>query len=364
MTPVMIVNLAAIRYNFKALQALSKTAECAAVVKGDGYGHGMIAAAEVLREVGAKTYFVATAEDAVALRGVVPQGTIAVLGGYMPYLRAEFDRYSLIPVLNSLEQIKLWSETCRAASTRKRAILQVDTGMNRLGLRDGQVESFVRSDSNSDSVDWLAIMTHFSAADDLDFERCELQLRRFKKACGLLPPVKHSLANSTASYFSEDFRADLYRPGKSTFGINPLSGQANPMKEPASVYAPLLQVEQAQRGAPVGYSSTFRSTANSLIATVGIGYVHGYPRLASNKGVMAIGGFRAQVVGRVSMDVTTIDVTHVPLEYLELGSNVEVLGETVTAEELAKKCGTIEHEILIGLGRGCTRIHIERDHWG
>lgn len=355
----MVVNLAAIRDNFRKLQRLSKTAECAAVVKGDGYGHGMVESARVLRSAGARTFFVATAEDGVALRRVLEQETIAVLGGYIPSMRGEFECHNLVPVLNSIEQVRFWSKVAQTAGCRMRAMLHIDTGMNRLGLRDGQISSLLSDGSWPSGIDCIAVMTHFSAADDLDFERCDLQRRRFLEVCAAFPDVRRSMANSAASYFSDAFRADLYRPGKSTFGINPLKGETNPLTEPASVNAPLLQVETVERGTPVGYSSTFRPARRSRIATVGIGYVNGYPRTASNAGVMAIAGFFAPVIGRVSMDVTTIDVSDVPEKALALGSMVEVLGATVTAEDVAKRCGTIEHEILIGLGRGCRRKYVD-----
>jgi alanine racemase len=358
----MVVNLAAIRQNFNTLKKLSNTAECAAVVKGDGYGHGMLESARVLLTAGARTFFVATAEDATGLRSALQNETIAVLGGYVPSVRSEFEHHNLVPVLNSLEQIKGWSEVSTSNGIRKRAILHIDTGMNRLGLRDGQISLLAQDARLLNSIDWVAVMTHFSAADDLDFERCEIQRQKFLAGCKLLPIVRRSMANSAASHFGNDFLADLYRPGKSTFGINPLTGVSNPMREPASVFAPLLQIETVSRGAAIGYSSTFRSACKSRIATVGIGYANGYPRSASNCGIMAIDGFRAPVVGRVSMDVTTIDVTEIPLELLVLGSNVEVLGPTVTAEEIAKRCSTIEHEILIGLGRGCRRIYVDENY--
>ena len=360
----MVVNLAAIRENFGTLKKLSSTAECAAVVKGDGYGHGMLESAKVLQMAGARTFFVATAEDAVTLRSVVQNETIAVLGGYVPCMRDEFEQHNLVPVLNSLEQVNRWSEVSISRGVRRRAMLHVDTGMNRLGLRDGQIALLAQDTTLINSIDWVTVMTHFSAADDLNFERCEIQQQKFLAASKSLPMTKHSMANSAASYFGDHFLADLYRPGKSTFGINPQTGLPNPLQVPASVFAPLLQVETVSRGTAIGYSSTFRAVGQSRVATVGVGYFNGYPRSASNCSFMAVGGFLAPVVGRVSMDVTTIDVTEVPQDLLKLGSNVEILGPTVTAADLAKRCGTIEHEILIALGRGCRRVYVDDPHTG
>jgi len=355
----MVIDLNAIRQNFLALRRLAPEAECAAVVKGDAYGHGMLAAADVLQQAGARTFYVAVPEDGQRLRRAGILGRIAVLGGLLPHLADEYVRNRLTPVLNDRGQIECWSGMAHSAGRKLEGFIHFDTGMNRLGLRSRDVAWL------AERVDQLAAlmvschMTHLCSADDLDFERCSDQRKRFLESIALLPPASRSIANSAASYFGSEYSLDMYRPGKATFGINPIAGRANSLYQPAAVHAPVLQVEELARGEPVGYSSTFRSFERARIATVGIGYVNGYPRAASNRAKVALGGFLAPVVGRVSMDVITVDVSHIPECLIHLGAPVEITGPYIPAAELAHASGTNEHEIMISLGRGCSRSYFD-----
>jgi alanine racemase len=207
-------------------------------------------------------------------------------------------------------------------------------------------------------------MTHFLAADGLDFEHCEIQRHKFRNVCKSLPIAGRRMASSVSSYSGEDFWGHIFHPGKSTSGINPLTGQKNPLRQPASVYAPLFQVETVKKRTALGYSSTIKSVGETRIATLGIGSVRGDTRSASNCRLVAEGGIYVPVVGRVFLDVTAIDITALPLDLQRLGFEVEVLGPKVTTENLAKKCGTIGHEILIDLGQKSRPTYFDDDTTG
>jgi len=204
----------------------------------------------------------------------------------------------------------------------------------------------------------LAYMTHFVSADDVDLELCRSQVRRLNEARRMLPPAPLSIANSCGAFLGQEFHGDIIRPGKSTFGINPLPEGANPLEEPAKVLASVVQVRDLKKGDPVGYSSTWRAPSMRRIALIAIGYANGYQRANSNRGLVAIGGHVAEVVGRVSMDLTAIDVTALDADLVHEGTVVEIVGPTISYRRLAEQAGTNEHEALIALGRGCRRIHI------
>lgn len=354
----MIVDLEAVRENFRRLKAVAGAAECAAVVKGDAYGHGMIPCALALRQAGAETFFVATAGDGAALRSALADATICVLGGYQPEEDEAFVAADLVPVLNSRDQVERWHAVARRLGRPLRSVIHFDTGMNRLGLLADEADWLRGNAHLLADIPPLCYMSHLSAADDVDLERCESQRNAFLNAVRWLPPAKLSLANSAGSFFGPGFAFDMIRPGKATFGINPLTGRENPMRQPATVVAPIVQVKTLRRGAPVGYSSTHRLVDQARIATVAIGYANGYLRAASGRSAVCVGGFSAPVVGRVSMDLLTVDVSTVPDWALAPGSPVEILGPGVCDGDLAKACATIEHEVLIALGHGCARRYV------
>ncbi|TGQ63586.1 MAG: alanine racemase [Mesorhizobium sp.] len=354
----MIVDLEAVRENYLRLSAIAGGADCAAVVKGDAYGHGMIPCALALRQAGAKTFFVATANDGAALRAFLEDTAICVLGGFLPEDEEAFFDANLVPVLNSREQIEEWHKVAQRLDRPLTSIIHFDTGMNRLGLLADDVRWLRENLQLLSRIPPALYMSHLSAADDLDFDKSESQRSAFLTAVSGLPGAKLSLANSAGTYFGADYAFDMIRPGKATFGINPLTGQQNPMRQPARVMAPIIQVKTMKRGTPVGYSSTYRLVEQARIATVGIGYANGYSRAGSSRAAVFVGGFAAPVVGRVSMDLLTVDVSAVPDWALVPGSPVEILGPHVRDYDLAKACGTIEHEVLISLGRGCARRYI------
>jgi alanine racemase len=357
----LLVDLGAIAWNFRFLSRLSPTAKCAAIVKGDAYGHGMLAAARTLSSAGAETFFVASAEDAVALAESGYARRICVLSGLLASQVDDFLQHDIAPVLNDIGQIQLWRAAAERAQRKLPAIVHFDTGMNRLGLERSDAQRIKDDPASLSSFSLLAYMTHFSAADDLDFERCDAQIERFARVTDGLPPAPASVANSAACFLGDKYHCDLIRPGKATFGINPVAGRPNPMRRAATVIAPIAQVRSAFRGEAIGYGSTFRVMEASVIATVAIGYANGLLRSASNRGHVSISGYAAPIIGRVSMDLITVDVTAVPACFIYPGALVEIIGPTISDSDLASDCDTIAHELLISLGHGCQRVYLERD---
>lgn len=351
--PVMVVDLAAIQSNYRLL-AKRSAGRVAAVVKGDGYGHGMLPSALALEAAGASLFFAARLDDAHLLREKLGAGsTVAALDGAQEATMTEAVAAGILPVINGPEQLAAAIRTAQVLGRRVPAFVHIDTAMNRLGFAAAELGLLAEGIG---ALEVQAYMTHFASADDLDIDLCRAQVARLKAAVRRLPAAPLSIANSCGLFLSRAFHGQITRPGKSTFGINPLADAHNPMTEPASVYAPVVQVRDLGRGDPVGYSSTWRAPEARRIAILSIGYSNGYRRSASNQGQVAFAGRLAPVVGRVSMDLTAVDVTHLP--DVCVGHFAEIVGPTISYRQLAGFEATNEHEALIALGAGCPRVHV------
>lgn len=354
--PVAVVRLDLIRSNYAILAEKSGNAECAAIVKGDGYGLGMVQSARVCQEAGAKTFFVARFDDGVELRNALADVRIAVLDGLGGVAPSEFEQHGLTPVIGSVADLETW---CTQGSRTSMAYIHFDTAMNRLGIRVEAAEQVRVMLDEAAGRRVAGYLTHFSSADDVDLELCRQQVAKFRRAIARLPRAPISVVNSSGLYLDPRWRGDLTRPGKALAGINPLPpGSANPVHQVMTVTAPILQVATIRRGEAVGYSEAFRATRPMRVATVGIGYANGYPRALSGRGIAVFGGQRAPLIGRVSMDLITIDVTGVP-EAALAGGVVELLGPSLSLTEYATLAETNEYEAQIALGRGCRRCHVD-----
>jgi alanine racemase len=350
--PVAVIDLDAIRANYAVLAAASGRAECAAVVKGDGYGLGMQQVAEAAWQAGARLFFVARVGDGQALRRMLPEARIAVLDGLSGHSPQAFEAANLMPVLGTCQEVRDWL----AAARSSQFMLHVDSGMNRLGLKTrelAEVAGLLRSAPQAPAT----YLTHFVSADDGDRRLCREQAARFEAAIAELPKAPRSITNSSGLFLEAAWRADITRPGKALYGIEPVQpGNPSPVRQALTVLAPILQVGDVVAGDTIGYSGTYRASGKRRIATLGIGYANGYLRSLSNKGVVAIDGVRVPVVGRVSMDLVTVDVSRLPEAALANGF-AELTGPSVGLTELAGLAGSNEYELQISLGRSTTRIY-------
>ncbi|MDK1492935.1 alanine racemase [Sinorhizobium sp. 7-81] len=356
--PIMLVDLSAIQRNFRKLAQMTH-GTCVAVVKGDGYGHGMCEASRALRNIGADLFFSARFEDALTLRaelGVGPR--VAVLDGVSPADTMEARAQNIIPVVNSLEQLHVIFGVAKQSGQRMPAFIHLDTAMNRLGLAPDDDK---RAEPLLASCNIQAYMTHFASADDVDVDLCHHQVSRLVKRAKRLPRAPLSIANSCGVFLGREMHGDIIRPGKSTFGINPTADAENPMEEPATILAPVVQIRTLKKGDPVGYSCTWRAPKPRRIAILAIGYANGFMRDNSNKGFVMFGKQRAPVVGRVSMDLTAVDISELPETAVYVGAAAEIVGDNITYRQIAETIGTNEHEAIITLGRGCKRFFVNGD---
>lgn len=355
---VLTIDLNAIVENWRQLRDLSAPAECAAVVKADAYGLGAAIVAPALAAAGAKTFFVAQLTEALALRPLVPDARVAVLNGLLPGCEADYLDADIVPVLNDLGEIHRWRAAARRVGRPLPAFVHIDTGMSRLGLDRPGLDSLAADPTRLDGIANQGWMTHLAYADNRDHPMTPAQRDRFDAATARLPTAPRSLANSPGIFWGAQYTYDLTRPGCALYGVNPTPGAHNPMRNVIRLAGRIRQVRHVDAGDTVGYGAAHQMARPGKIATIAIGYADGYVRALSGSGHVVIGGHRAAVVGRVSMDLITADVSDIPEAVLEREDLAEVLGPDYPVDAAAANAGTIGYEILTALGDRYARRYV------
>ncbi|TQF77928.1 alanine racemase [Elioraea sp. Yellowstone] len=353
---VLAIDLDAIAANWRDLVRRHPSGPVAAVVKADAYGLGAAPVARRLIAEGARHVFVATLEEALALRAVVPRAVLlGVLNGLVAGAEAEAAASGIVPVLNEPAALERWRACAAARSERLPAILQIDTGMNRLGLGRREVERVAQDPAAFAALDLRYVMTHFVASEEPENPLNREQVRRFDALRAMLPPVPTSVANSSGIFLGPLAASDLARPGAALYGINPTPGHPNPMRTAVTLEARILQVRDIEAGESVGYNSTWVAARPARIATVAAGYADGYLRSLSGRGVGLVAGRQVPLAGRVSMDLLTFDVTDAP--EAAAGGWVRLLGPDLPPDAVAERAGTNAYEILTALGARYRRYY-------
>ncbi len=352
--PHLEIDLAALRWNYRRLCAEAAGAEVAGVVKANGYGLGTTRVARTLGAEGCRTFYVARAEEALALRADLgPTPRILVLEG-VPFAADDLAAAGVVPVLNAPDDLDTWMGAADRAGRRLEAVVHVDTGMTRLGFKPNDLVVF---DAEAlQAVRPLYLMSHLAAAED-DAALSEAQRARLLAAALRLPGVPLSLANSAGTFKGAPYTLALCRPGIALYGGNPTPGRANPMRPVVRLTAPILQVHKLDVPATVGYGATYAAPAGAVIATLGLGYADGYPRAAGNRAIARVAGREVPVVGRVSMDLIGLDVTGV--EGVGPGIRAEAIFGPDGVDRLALAAETIAYEVLTRIGPRVERVYVE-----
>lgn len=349
---ILDIDLGAIVANWRLLGEKATPAQSAAVVKADGYGLGAAAVARALQAAGCRLFFVATLDEGIGLRSALgPEPEIAVFNGVLPGAAAEFAAHRLIPVLNDPGQIEAWK-----AQPRSPAILHVDTGMSRLGLSAREFAALANELPKS-GIAWRAIISHLACADTPDHPLNKKQRARFAAAANRMPGTPAGLAASSGIFLGPAYHFDLVRPGAALYGVNPQPGGPNPMRQVVRLSGKILQVREIDRGESVGYGAAHVMEKAGRTATVAVGYADGWLRSLSHRGCGFIGGKRVPLLGRVSMDLVTFDVSAIEPALVYPGAMVELLGEHYGVDGVASDAGTIGYEILTALGARYHRIY-------
>ena len=364
---VLRIDLAALRANWAQLNRVAGKAECAGVVKADAYGLGLEPIARALTEEGCRTFFVATIEEGRRTRAIQPGAAIYILDGLLPGAEPHYAGFDLRPVLSSEPEIRDWASYCVRVGRHLPAAVQLDTGMNRLGLRPDELQRVVAEPSLLASFKMTLVMSHLACADEPANPMNEAQRGLFDRLRAKLPPAPASLSNSAGTFLGPAFHYDLVRPGIATYGGRAFEGATNPMLPVVSLSARILQLRDVSPGEKVGYGATFMVARPSRMATIACGYADGFLRALSGPSghpgpVGYIGPHPVPVVGRVSMDLITVDVTDVPPALAVRGAWVEVMGGRVTLDDLTDRAGTIGYELLSRLSKRVHRIYEGMQH--
>jgi len=353
------IRLGAIVENFRRVRQLAAPAAAAAVVKADAYGLGMpLVATALAARAHCDTFFVARHSEGVQLRPLVPNARIYVLDGAPPDAVPALISHRLTPVLNSITEVAAWSGAGRAMRADLDAALHVDTGMNRLGVPTDELAVLAAEAAKRfQHIRIVLVMSHLACADDPASPMNPLQLDRFRTALAMLPTAPASLASSGGVMLGKNYAFDVVRPGLGLYGGNPQPAKPNPFMVAARLTGRVLQVRRVDKGDSVGYGASFRSGRPAAIATVSLGYADGLMRANGNRGSAVIEGARAPIVGRISMDLVTLDVTDI--NTVRPGTEVEFVGDGVTLEDLAASSGTASYEILTSLSHRARRVYVE-----
>ncbi len=345
------------------LRDLASPAECAAVVKADAYGLGMAAVAPALERAGCRTFFVATLVEAEELRALLAEACIYVLDGLLEGTSPLYRELGLRPVLNSADEIAEWAAFNTASRARLPAAIHIDSGMNRLGLSAAEVEALAGAKSAWDAFELALVMSHLACADEPEHRKNDVQRKTFDALRAKLPKTRASLANSAGMLLGAAYHYDLVRPGIALYGGKARRTGVNPVAPVVQLAGRVLQVREAAAGKSLGYGATRTLGRPSRIAVLAVGYADGFFRALSvadaHEGLRVyFGSHPAPVVGRVSMDLITVDVTDVPAKLARRCAWVELIGPHIAAHEFAAHAGTIDYEVLTNLGTRAARRYV------
>ncbi|HXH70217.1 MAG TPA: alanine racemase [Pyrinomonadaceae bacterium] len=365
------INLENLAFNFQSVRKfVGNAVEFMAVVKADAYGHGAVACAKKLEAENIDWLGVVLPEEGLELRESGIQIPILCLGSFWNGQESVLIENNITPVVYQKEAAENFNRAALEKNLKAKIHIKIDTGMGRIGIRFDEVKEFVERLKPLKNLSVEGLMTHFAAADNLsENDFTNIQTKRFDEAVkifeenGFRPKYK-DLANSPGAIAHEKSRGNMVRLGGVLYG---LGGDVLPqgiikpdLKPVMSLHTRIAHIKNVPKGETLGYSRTFLTERDSIVATVPIGYQDGYRRSLSNCGRVIINGFFASVVGRISMDWTIIDVT----EIHDVKVNDEVIliggqnGLIVTAEELAKKIDTISYEITCGINWRVTRKYV------
>jgi len=361
------INHKHIKHNFLTVKArLSRGTGILAVIKANAYGHGLVSVGRTVSRLGAKFLGVTSIEESLDLKAARINTPSLILGNIFPFSNLETAVKNNIRIsLASVEAALQCDKTARRLKKKVYVHAKIDTGMGRIGVSARNAAAFVEKIRSLRSVVLEGIYTHFAGAYE-DSETTQKQIHLFTsllnalKARGIEIPFIHD-ANSGAIFKYPQVQFSLVRPGISLFGVWPVAGQTPSDLRPALAWkSRIIYLKNVPADTPVSYAGTFRTARPSVIATAAFGYADGFRRSFSNKAQVLVGGLRAPVVGRVTMDMTMLDVTDVP--DVKVGDEVVILGRqgdaVLPVEELARWADTSPYEILCGIASRVPRVDL------
>lgn len=363
-TGAVIVDLGQLRANWQALSQHVAPSECGAVVKADAYGVGAQQVIPALVAAGCRSFFVATLDEAIAARKLAPGASIFMLDGLLPGTARDVANANVMPVLATLEDIEAWGALADGGGHAPPAALHIDTGLHRLGLSEREVSELQRRPQLTGRFDIALVMSHLACADEAGHPMNREQRATFDRLRAELPTARASLAASDGLMLGRDFHYDLVRPGYALYGGQAAPLRITPVAPVVRVSARILQVQDVPAGGSIGYSASYRATSKRRIATIAAGYADGIFRHASATneipgGMVAFAGARVPIVGRVSMDLITVDVSDLNDPAPQKGDWVDLIGPGLPIEAVGSAARTIGYEVLTRLGHRFHRVYLD-----
>jgi len=367
------ISLKQIVHNFLAVRdVVGAGVEVMPVVKADAYRHGAVEVSRALAAAGARWLAVSNVEEGAILRERGITTRILVMADFLPSERAGLLDYNLTPVIHSLSDIAEWDGVAAARGITADYHLKIDSGMGRLGTRSSAAE-ILEAIIDARHTRLEGLMTHFASAANYASDQTEEQQQAFQAICsdlaraGVNPPILHMASSTPIAYGRKDAWQRMVRPGHAIYGyVSPVAKGVAPTRllevRPALAWkTAVLAVKDLPAGALVGYGGMYRTTQPTRIAVLAAGYADGIPHRLSNKGRVIANGSLAPIIGAVSMDLTTIDITHCPP--LNVGDAVTLLGSeggiSIDAQQIARLAGTISYSVLCGIHARVKRIYID-----
>lgn len=358
---ILTIDLAALVANWRHLTQVSG-ARTAAVVKADAYGLGARAVVPALTEAGCRTFFVAHLDEAMAIADLIPaDGWVAVLNGLTAGTEEACAQAGFLPVLNTMGQARRWQDQARALGRPLPAMLQVDSGMSRLGICAREAQTLAADSDFRAQVPLTALLSHLANADDPADPASARQRSAFTAMAELFPGIPRSLANSGGCLMGPAYGMDIARAGIGMYGAQPLIVPDAGLRPVVSLLARIVQIRTVAAGTRAGYGLTWQAQGDARLATLGVGYADGWPRSLSGHGAASWRGTKLPIAGRVSMDSMIVDITSLPADALAESDLVELIGPDRPIEQVAQEAGTIAYEILTSLGHRYTRRYLPAD---
>ena len=349
---ILEVNLKNLEYNYRSLSNLANKSICAATIKANAYGVGSLKVFETLYKINCRHFFVATTEEALEIRKKKLLGNLYVLNGLENNKLSIFSNNNIIPIINDKEECKAIFKNINKFKKLKFGI-HVDTGLNRLGLSLNELLQF-----NFDQNKVHILISHLSSADESKNDYNIIQNNKFKEAINLKINAKYnSFSNSMGLILGKDYHYDLVRPGISLYGGHFDTKMKKIIKPVITLKGKILQIKQINKNEYVGYNQTFRTNRKLKVAIIGIGYADGISRLLSNKGKAYFNNQTFKILGRVSMDSITVDITK-NSKSIKVGNYMELISYKDGIDKIAKVSNTICDEILTSISKRVKRIYI------
>lgn len=357
------IDLAQLARNWQSLAGLVSPARCGAVVKANAYGLGAERVIPALAQAGCSTFFIATPSEGLQARALLPHADIFALDGLLPGAAEAFAQDAIMPALSTLSDIETWAALGRARGVRLPCAVHIDSGLNRLGLTARDTRRLAANTALLGALDVRLLMSHLACADNAPDPKNRDQLLAFETLSALFPGIPRSLAASDGLMLGKAYHFDLARPGYALYGGQASATHSTPVSPVVTVAARILAVNDVAPGETVGYAASWRATRPSRIAVVAAGYADGVPRSASwqdgkPRGHVLIAGRKVPIVGRVSMDLITVDVTEIAPGLAGPGSDAVLYGPGLSIEDAGFDAGTIGYEVLTRLGPRFERVYL------